>query len=243
MDPERGIDLGVTVNNRRVYWCSRNLGAGSDVPAADTDEARMATWGDYYAWGATEPYYEPGHAYDMTCSHWKDGKTGYNWSSYPLSGNNGRAITKYTIPDDEDDADWYNGPGQFIGDNLTVLEPQDDAASTVMGRRWHIPSAQEWEALFDVNYFTGTFDNNNIGVTITSKRPGFEGRSIFLPLAGARSDNWLGESEEQGYYWTSNLSESFTPDAKGANLFRFTAEGSMSNYIRYIGMSIRPVTY
>ena len=37
------IDLGCDVNGKRIYWCSRNIGAQSDTDA-----------GGYYAWGETE---------------------------------------------------------------------------------------------------------------------------------------------------------------------------------------------
>ena len=39
------IDLGIDVGGKRIYWCSRNLGATSDGPADNSN-----TYGKYYTW-------------------------------------------------------------------------------------------------------------------------------------------------------------------------------------------------
>ena len=240
------IDLGTKNRNNgyHFYWSSRNLGASADFPSGNTLQECQATWGDYYAWGATEPYYQAGHAYDNPCSHWKPGLTGYNWYSYPHSGNNARSIFKYTFADSEDDADWYNDSGQFIGDNLRWLEREDDAAAVALGARWRVPSYQDWEILFDTNYFTISYDQDHRGVIFTSKIPGYEGRSIFLPFAGVRGDDYLAEFEEEalGYYWSLELSNDETPAARVANILR-SESGYLTKMSRNFGMSIRPVTY
>lgn len=59
------IDLGCDVDGKRIYWCSRNLGA-----TAETD------YGDYFAWGETTV------------------KTNYSWSNYAW-GTAKTALTKY----------------------------------------------------------------------------------------------------------------------------------------------------
>ncbi|MBO6168575.1 MAG: hypothetical protein J6O51_01240 [Bacteroidales bacterium] len=51
----RPIDIGCDVNGRRIYWCSRNIGATSSLPIEDTDEARKAARGNFYNnWGEAE---------------------------------------------------------------------------------------------------------------------------------------------------------------------------------------------
>ena len=66
----RPIDIGCDVEHGfewfRVYWASRNLGATSEDP----DDADL-TFGDYYAWGETEP------------------KTEYTWQNYMWSTSEG----------------------------------------------------------------------------------------------------------------------------------------------------------
>ncbi len=174
------------------------------------------------------------------CSHWKPGLTEYDWGSYPHSGNDAHSIFKYTFADGEDDADWYNDSGQFIGDNLRWLEREDDAAAVALGARWRVPSYQDWEVLFDTNNFTISYDQDHRGVKFTSKIPGYEGRSIFLPLASARRHDYLSD-EEQGYYWSRELSNDSTTDARAAILHQDS--GYLPNMSRDHGMPIRPVTY
>lgn len=240
------IDLGTKdrYTGKHFYWSSRNLGASADFPSGNTLEECQATWGDYYAWGATTPYYQDGHAYDDPCSHWKPGLTGYDWDSYPHSGNDARSIFKYTIADDEDDADWYNDSGQFIGDNLNYLEREDDAAAVALGARWQIPGLEDWGALFDTNNFTISYDQDHRGVKFTSKIPGYEGRSIFLPLAGARGHDYLAEFEDEalGYYWSLELSNDDTTNARAAVILR-SESGYLPKMSRYYGMPVRPISY
>lgn len=239
------IDLGTDLrySYTRVYWSSRNLGASADYPASDALVDRQATWGDYYAWGATAPYYTEGHAYDNPCSDWKYGKTGYNWGSYPYSGNNVRSLFKYTIPDGEDDADWYDEHGQFCGDGLRWLEPEDDAATAALGARWRMPTAEEWDILFNKSNFTISYDPDLRGLTFTSKIPGYEGRSIFLPFAGVRISDTLSNTDQAGYYWSMDLSADVSPEARAAVILN-SEEGSVLYGLgRFRGLPIRPVTY
>lgn len=238
------IDLGTKTANGNIhtYWSSRNLGASKDFPDGNTLQECQATWGDYYAWGATKPYYQDGHAYDNPCSHWKPGMTGYDWLSYPHSRGDFRSIYKYTIADGEDDADWYDAFGKFCGDNLKYLEREDDAAALALGARWRVPSYQDWAVLFDTNNFTISYDQDHRGVKFTSKIPGYEGRSIFLPLAGEREHNQLDGYAVRGYYWSVELSNSDTSTAKAAIVLH-SESGYLSDNSRNFGMSVRPISY
>lgn len=51
------VDLGLSVK-----WATCNLGA-----------SKQEEYGDYYAWGETEPHYESGYAQEDPQSHWKSG--------------------------------------------------------------------------------------------------------------------------------------------------------------------------
>ena len=91
------IDLGCNVligessEKKRIYWASRNLGATSDFPAEDSDAARQATYGGYYAWGETAT------------------KSNYEWSTYFDTSDGGNTFSEYQTGvketlDPEDDA-------------------------------------------------------------------------------------------------------------------------------------------
>ena len=62
------VDMGLSVK-----WRSCNLGA-----------SKPEDYGDYYAWGAIQPYYLKGHAQDNPCESWTKWKTGYNSESYTV---------------------------------------------------------------------------------------------------------------------------------------------------------------
>ena len=244
------IDMGTDVFGKRIYWCSRNLGATSDFPTADTDDARHATWGDYYAWGATEPYYT---ANPYGAPTWKSGKTGYNWESYPFmqSGQDDwKYITKYTMADGKTEGIWYDGD-TFKGDNGDGVEHEDfasydyadDAARQhpALGGLWRIPTDEEWKALIETTSFDWVWDDTQKGYTVTQKAgTAWTDPTIFLPAAGSRNNTNLFQQGNYGYYWTSTVYGFRSYDAKVVD-FHSTAywrtEGNRSH-----GDSVRPVT-
>ena len=228
IDDYKPIDLGCNYIDRtngifkRIYWSSRNLGASSDFPAANTNSARLATWGDYYAWGETEPYYEAGTAYEAY-PRWNSGKeAGYAWASYRWTIDGGNTFTKY-IP----------------GGDVT-LQADDDAATAALQGAWRMPTVKEWDLLSNGDNFEWAWDNNNKGMTFTSKIPGFEGRSIFLPAAGFRngtSRNYFGNEIR---YWSSSLGD----EAADAQEVEVNIYGITTSFVqsRFYGYSIRPIT-
>lgn len=223
------IDLGCEVQVggkfKRVYWASRNLGATADTPAGSSTEELQATWGDYYAWGETAPYYTAG-AYSSSPT-WAAGKSaeGYAWSSYRWGNYN--ALAKYNETDE-----------------LATLEAVDDAATANVSPvgRWRMPTNEEWHVLCDPTYYSRTWSNSQKGYTITRKEGTYfcVGHSIFLPAAGERGyENLL--YTDKGYYWSSSLRTTQSPRTQ-AFLATFSSTGFSTNYdLRFLGMLIRPV--
>ena len=91
-----------------TLWATCNVGA-------TTPEE----YGDYFAWGETEP------------------KDIYNWHTYQLCNGNSDQFIKYCIEPQS------NG---FV-DGLTILQPSDDAATVNWGVKWCMPSKEQWEEL------------------------------------------------------------------------------------------------
>ena len=230
------IDLGcdVTVDGvtKRIYWCSRNLGAGKDLPEADTDDARHATWGDYYAWGEKSPYYKAGYAYETPGTQWITGKTGYNWASYPMY--DGYRFSKYTA-----DKNAY-----AIGntaDGLSQLELIDDAArANLPGTLWRMPTVEEWETLIG-DKSNWAWDATKLGRTVTVKGgTAWSDPTIFLPAAGYWFDNEIINNGSSCSYWSSSLN---TEDPRDG--FREIITNSSFNRSRgqrFTGQPVRPVT-
>ena len=209
--PEK-VDLGLSVK-----WGSFNLGA--EAPEE---------FGDYFAWGETEPYYEAGSAQAETAV-WNGGKeAGYFWSSYQWCEGDNLSFTKYCY-----DASYgYEG----YTDNLSVLLPADDAARESLGGTWRIPTTENMSELVSQCIWRWSTQNGVNGYKVT----GPNGNSIFLPAAGYRYlAGYLG-SGTTGYYATSTLNGS---NPSYALYLSFTSNLIRnSNHIyRYYGLAIRPV--
>ena len=94
----------------------------------------------------------------------------------------------------------YNG----FTDNLTELQPEDDAATANWGSGWKMPSYDQIKELCNGSYTTSEWTQLNgvYGRKVTSKS---NGNSIFLPAAGSRWDVELRDEGSDGYYWSSSL--------------------------------------
>ena len=155
------VDLGLPSG---ILWATCNVGANSPED-----------YGDYFAWGETEP------------------KFFYEWSAYKWCNGSKYTQTKYCINSYYGDVD-----------NKTVLDLSDDAANANWGGSWRMPTAEEVEELLTyctedmigregINTFTGcTFTGPN-------------GNSIFLPATGFYDAVNCAGQGGSAHYWTSSL--------------------------------------
>ena len=210
------VDLGLPSG---TMWATMNVGANSPEE-----------YGDYFAWGETEPHYSDGGATDSPT--WRDGyEEGYVVTNYShrLSG------------DSYDNVQFskYNNDENFgIVDNLTTLEAEDDAATANWGEGWRMPTLSEMQELADNCDITSETQSGTLGLLLTSR---INGNSIFLPAAGWRDGTDLNyESHFAGTYWSSSCSSS--NPRKGVELdFEESASYEVASESRWEGYSIRPV--
>ena len=189
---------------------SGTLWATTNV-GADTPEA----YGDYFAWGETQPQAD----------------NAYSWSSYKYANGNSSndpKITKYC----------YNasyGNNGFT-DTLTVLLPEDDAATANWGSGWRMPTQAELRELKDNCTVTWTTRNGVNGRLFTAAN----GNSVFLPAAGRRWDGGLYNDGSNGVYWSSSLSTDYLLVAW---YLYFVSDDDLMDYTYYriYGFSVRPV--
>ena len=209
------VDLGLSVK-----WATCNVGASSPEE-----------YGDYFAWGETEPHYKVGYAQENPQNHWKSDKSaGYNWSTYKYCKGSDDTMTKYCT-----------SSSYGTVDNKTVLDLSDDAAHVNWGGSWRMPTNAEIEELLNTSNCTWTWTTMNgvSGYKVVSKKSGYAGNWIFLPAADCRSGTYLSGVGSFGYYWSSSLYESYSYDARGLGFgsgYSFTG-----GYYRYLGRSVRPV--
>lgn len=167
--------------------------------------------GDYIAWGETEP------------------KELYDWKSYKYAVNAGGyfEMTKYCT-----ESSW--GLSEYI-DNLTVLEPEDDAIRTCWGTGWGMPTKEDWTELCQETTCILTTQNGVKGRLVTGKN----GNSIFLPTTGFRLNDEL-ICPNLGIYWSSSL---YTGSPERAWSFHFDNDGYhvCGTYERNRGQVVRAV--
>ena len=197
------VDMG-----NGLKWANMNVGAES-----------VTDFGDYFAWGETMPYYQEGYSQESPCSHWIDGKPGYNWGSYSLC-NGGVKMIKYCTSD-----------SYGYVDSKTKLERTHDAASANWGGNWRTPTDDEWTWLLENCIWT--WKTSDKGYLVTSN---VNGNQIFLPAAGHRYGLSLDEDGSKGHYWSSSLYTGYQNCAWGVNV------PDRKEYSRYFGLSVRPVT-
>lgn len=211
------VDLGLSVR-----WASFNLGA-----------VKPEDFGDYYAWGETQPYYQPGDAQSES-PVWKEGKSnGYDWTSYQWSMGTRETLTKYCTNAS------YGNDGFMDGKD--ALDPEDDVAHLTLGDDWRMPTSAEIDELIANCDAEWTTENGVPGYRFTSKKEGYSENSVFLPAAGYRLGTTSVSVESEGLYWSRSVNTGLPYRANDLHLKADQAyRGNATS--RYCGFSIRPVT-
>ena len=130
VDPYNGheyVDLGLSVK-----WATCNVGA-----------SKPEEYGDYFAWGETQP------------------KDYYSLGTYKWCNGSYDTFTKYCTD---------SSYGTI--DNKTVLEASDDAARANWGGSWRMPTMAEQDELLNNCTWTWTTQNGVNGYKVTSKSNG-----------------------------------------------------------------------
>ena len=255
------VDLGLSVK-----WADRNVGATSPEH-----------YGSYFQWGDTNAYtfdgvgevtaaklaemlnllLEPVLGFEVT----KDnvgaileqmGMTSTDLTSTGLGAVLGKEFNWGSYFDTKDSGSTFNKYNNNGG--LTILDSNDDAATTHMGSQYRMPNIKEIQELIDNTTQTFidvdgneydrqyVYDNKPIeegklkGVRFT----GLNGNSIFIPAAGQCAESVLGVVGVSGKLWYSSLYAGSGGDASG---LYFGYDGNVGEYgsYRYYGRSVRGV--
>ncbi len=214
------VDLGLSVN-----WATCNVGA-----------EKPEEYGDYYAWGETAPYYVKNAGTDNELQ-WRKGKeAGYDWKSY--------FDIKTITPTDYDDIVtflYYNTLEK------KVIEYYHDAATINWGGEWRMPRQAEFEELINPDNCTWTWTTMNgvNGYRVTSKKPGYEGNSIFLPAAGGYSGTDSKLRDAYGWYWSGSIDDKTSDKSTNfAYILCFYSDTRfvyVNSAVRCDGHPVRPV--
>ena len=198
IDDHEWVDLGLPSG---TLWATCNVGAESPVE-----------YGDYFAWGETQP------------------KEDYSWSTYKYCKGSENTLTKYCFESDYG----YNS----FTDNLTELLPEDDAATANWGSGWQMPSLEQYEELINGYYTTTEWTNQGYvyGCKITSRS---NGNTIFLPATGYCDDTSLYHVNLNACYWSRSLNSSYS--YRAYYLYSGSTSTHTFHCGRNSGQSVRPV--
>lgn len=207
-----------------IKWATMNVGATTVAGDPGT------CYGDYFAWGETEPRYTGKtikSAEDITFAWSSSHSSGYSESDYPT----------------------YTG---------TTLDAGHDAATAKWGSTWRTPTRAEYRALYAACGGTGSSITSTlpIGTASTTEKGiywcndynGIKGllfcdgtNKVFFPAAGFASNKVFGWGGSNGYYCSSSL-YSWNADYAYFMFFK-SSEVDPSDYIsRYRGVTVRPVS-
>ena len=162
-------------DNGSDNWVDLGLPSGLLWAKCNLGATAPEEYGDYFAWGETAV------------------KSLYDWSTYRYCNGDSSQMTKYC-----NDAAY--GVAGFT-DQLTVLEPGDDAAAVRLGSGARTPTKAEWEELMANTTSEWTTQNGVYGRKLTARN----GNSIFLPAAGGWWDADYEGIGEHGGYWSATL--------------------------------------
>ena len=185
--------------------------------------------------------------------------SGLMWRKYNVGANSEYEAGNYyawaeTSPKQEYNRDTYkycvqiNGIGRYSytkynkTDKLTVLQPEDDAATANLGNNYRTPTREEWKELLNkCNWEVVTKTNKNYMNPVVDywKVTGPNGKFIILPSTGYYAESIKNES------WTSYLSATNADPTNvktlGWNLTNTKKQPSIYDMGRTFGYPVRPV--
>ena len=199
----------INETNYRLIFTKSNL-TKDGIAEKETD------YGDYFAWGATEPWctaYTRESATKVTPTEWKTGKeSGY------VPANNPTLSKTYNAND--------------------VLSTSDDPVRQILGGDWQLPTIEIWQALNNTDNYDWdwtTMDGYN-GRKVTSITDNT--KSIFLPASGFVNGTVFADVGSDGDYWSGTAYSN-----TGAYGLSFDSGNvyAQYNYRLCYGFSVRPV--
>ena len=199
------IDLGLSVK-----WATMNVGA-----------SKVEDYGDYFAWGETEP------------------KETYNWGTYKWCNGSETTLTKYNT----------KGSNGTV-DNKITLEMIDDAAHVNWGGSWRMPTESELSELHKQCIWEPITQNGVRGCKVTSKINGNSIFLPAAGFVGYDDGSTILGIEIAGFYWSSSLytetsfkEDTYYPESAHEVSFEYgNIFCQLMGYgMRYYGQSVRPV--
>ena len=153
----------------------------------------------------------------------------YAWGETEIKNNYSWYTYKFGI---KDKLTKYNKK-----DGKTILDPEDDVAHVILGGKWHIPTKEQIQELFDNTTNKKSELNGVTGRLFTSKT---NSKTLFFPYSGIKSGPSYDEIDYSAHYWSASLYENLTNYSM--TLYSDNFDNSMeSGDLRCFGLSVRTV--
>jgi hypothetical protein len=167
-------------------------------------------FGDYFAWGEVSPK----SYYDWKTYKWAEPTTEENYIYDRIT------FSKYFYPDN-------------VHPDYAFLQPEDDAATVILGEGWRMPTFEEMSKLMSCEYRraikNGVFGYEYIGPN---------GNTLFLPSCGKIVEDVLINVEYGVKYWCSDCATGNVAPIIDINEYGGVWGGKET---RSLGLPIRPV--
>jgi len=164
----------------------------------------------YFAWGETQGYTAEQVGTDKN----------FSWEDYEFGTDT--ALTKYNETD-----------------GLTVLEPEDDAATANWGDGWRMPTKEEFEELTANTEYEWTEIDGVQGGKFTSTVSGYTDKFLFFPAVGDAGDGRVDGVGDYGSCWSVSLNDESVSDAWRLGFTDGVC--GVDDNSRCYGYSVRPV--
>ena len=197
-----------------------DLGNGYKIASTNVGAENPWDHGDRFFWGGT--------VIQTRSSFTTLGKL--DWHSYPYFAgfvtlpNLGPIMTKYVCTLQKDPA---------LIDNLSILQPKDDAATKHWGSSWITPRYEEWESII---YLCTTTEATVAGVPGVMLKSKMNGAKVFIPYWQTLTLGLDPTISERTRLWTGTVSEDEPEFAKNVLLENgeITFEENERNHTYYV---------
>lgn len=196
---------------------SGTLWATEDIKDADGNEL-------YFAWGETR-------GYTMEQIGKEEGKIAFDWDDYAFGPFDSGDKTNYGIRK-------YNQ-----NDGLTVLEPEDDAATVNWGEEWRMPTSEQIEELKANTRAYRVEDDEVPYFKLISTVEGYTDKFIFIPITRSNYHDITKPEGSIGEFWSASLDSKQVRRAAQyhcINIPGMALPMTTPNH-RYMGIPVRPV--
>lgn len=177
----------------------------------------------YFAWGETQGYTAEQVGTDKNFT-WEGEDNDYAFG-----------------PIDRDDQTNYGMKKYNRTDRKTLLDSADDAAKVNWGKRWKMPTQEQFQELIDNTNHEWVEIDGVWGAKLTSKVEGYTDKFLFFPAVGDAIGGGVGYVGVGSCCWSASLDDGYVGSARFFGSFGDFGLYSMDSDDRSIGYSVRPV--